>query len=424
MGLAGKVLRTAGGKMKPVLKKVLPIKVSRALKQKTIDAGMASLIREGREHFNRQAYPDGINEIGLFKAQMGLGQGARLLGDALKECSFPVSFHNFVLPNNVMHEEDTEFDKDLSEEYAYNINVIHVNPEELSYLYLEGDRSVWNKRYNIGFWLWELENLPQSWLKYFSMLDEIWTPSKYITENIQAVTDLPVKTIPYPVGAPYDERYDRNHFHLPSDRFLFLVMYDSNSTIERKNPLGAIRAYKAAFKDDTKNTGLVIKINNPTKKDLTILKKEVAGIRNVYFITNTMDKTEVNSLIRCADVFVSLHRAEGFGLVMAEAMLLGTPSIATNYSSNTEFMNRQSSCMVDYKYTMVKKEAFPYKRGERWAEPNLRTAAIYMRKLATDKEAYQKKREAGIERGRELFNTDRIVKMIEERVKEIYEENK
>ena len=420
MSVSNKILKTGGGKLKPILKKILPMKVSRALKQKTIDAGMKEITARGRVPFDRSLYPDGINAVGLFKAQMGLGQGARLMGNVIRESGIDATFHSFELNSGVLQEQDHSYDGLFTDEYKYNINVFHVNPEEISYLYLDGDRKIWDGRYNIGFWLWELEHIPASWLKYLPMLDEIWTPSEYISRNIRRVTDLPVYTVPYPVDAEADEKYDRRYFHLPQDRFLFLVMYDSNSTMERKNPIGAIKAYRAAFRDREENTGLVIKINNPSKRDVDRLKKELKGLKHVYIITKTLDKTEVNSLINDVDVMVSLHRAEGFGLVMAEAMLLKTPCIATDYSSNTEFMDRKSACMVDWRYTTVKKDAFPYKKGEKWAEPNLNTAARYMRKLATDKDYYRLKQDKGFLHARRMFDPVRIESIFEERIEEIY----
>ena len=95
------------------------------------------------------------------------------------------------------------------------------------------------------------------------------------------------------------------------------------------------------------------------------LKKKIQnvldGYTNVYLIEGTLNRDQVNSLTKCVDVVVSLHRAEGFGLVLAEAMLLGTPTIATNWSSNTEFMNKDVACMVDYKLITIERDIPPFK---------------------------------------------------------------
>ena len=111
--------------------------------------------------------------------------------------------------------------------------------------------------YNIGYWLWELEEFPKEWLPAFHLLDEVWTPSEFISQNLRKYTDKPVYTLPYSVTAPADAAYDRDYFHLPKDRFLFLMMYDSGSGMVRKNPLGAIEAFKQAFDRGNKQVGLV-----------------------------------------------------------------------------------------------------------------------------------------------------------------------
>ena len=249
----------------------------------------------------------------------------------------------------------------------------------------------------------------------------MWTPSEFISNSLRKVIDLPVRTIPYCVKAPVKKEYSRSYFGLPEEQFLFLAMYDSNSTRERKNPMGAILAFKSAFEQSNKNVGLVLKINNARDEDLTLLKHMLKGYDNIYYITQTMSKVEVNSLIKAADVFVSMHRAEGFGLVMAEAMLNGTPVIATNWSSNTEFMNQDVACMVDYTFVTLKEDFPPYKAGAVWADPNPETAADYMKRLYEHPEFYRDKAQKAKAYITEKLSMDKAVELIEKRMEEIYD---
>ena len=110
----------------------------------------------------------------------------------------------------------------------------------------------------------------------------------------------------------------------------------------------------------------------------------LAGYPNVYILTESYSREVFNSLIRCVDAYVSLHRAEGFGLVMAEAMLLGTPVIATNWSANTEFMDSSTACMVDGPLVELEKDYPPYHAGYHWAAPDETQAAQWMRRLYED----------------------------------------
>jgi len=408
-------------KFKPVIKRIVPIKLLRAIKYKLITRTVNQLIKNGKKPFEPGKNKNGISLIGLVRAEMGLGQSCRLLAGEIENCDIEYSLYDFSLPHSKLRTEDHTYDNKISEVFEYNINIIHINPDEMLFMYSQLDASIWDYRYNIAFWLWELETIPEHWKTYFPLLDEIWTPSEFISDNLRKVTDLPVKTIPYSVTVPVEEGVGRSFFHLQEGRFLFLIMYDSNSTMDRKNPIGAINAYKMAFPKENENVGLVIKVNNVRKEDLNTLKIILKDYHNVYYITDVLSKLHVNSLIQCVDVFVSLHRAEGFGLVLAEAMMLGTATIATNWSSNTEFMNDKVACMVDYTFTTLKEDSLPYKKGCKWAEPDINQASEYMKKLYFDQDFYHEICALGKEYINGKLKMQNIVDLISTRINEIYE---
>ena len=410
-------------KIKPALKKVLPQKFLTSAKSRMLEQSYKSLVRQGRRPFAPGKKPYGINVIGLVQAQMGLGQSCRLLADVLEASQIPYALYNFRLPASLMSAQEHGYDSRIREDLPYGINLIHINPDEMLLMYDRLPKNCWDDSYNIAFWLWELEEIPKSWEKYFPMLDEIWTPSEFISGNLRKVTDLPVKTMPYCVTAKTDEKYDRDYFHLPKDRFLFLTMYDSNSTMERKNPMGAVNSFKKAFSPGDSRVGLVIKVNNAREEDLKILKEGLRDYDNVYYITKTLEKDQVNTLIRDCDVFVSLHRAEGFGLVMAEAMLVGTPCIATNWSSNTEFMNDDVACMVDYSFTTLKEDYPPYKKGAVWADPDVDQAAGYMKKLLEDKKYYNGLAQRAKSYISRKLGMDQALEKVKRRMAQIYEKD-
>lgn len=412
-------------KMRPVLLKLIPRKILRDVKDYLIARNLKrnfSKLEHNRYIPSEHQY--GINLIGCIQAEIGLGQSCRLLANELEHIDINYSIMNFKLDGE-LREEDHSFDYKIQEQLPYGINIFHVEPLDLvvafdTYL----DASIWRNRYNIAFWLWELEEFPKDWIKALTLVDEIWTPSEFASRSVKAVTDKPVYTIPYHVTAPIDEKYDRSYFGLPEDRFLFLAMYDTNSTMARKNPTGAVQAFIKAFSPQDCRVGLVLKMNNPRQQDLEALQESFGEYSNIYYITEIMDKVVVNSLIASIDVFVSLHRAEGFGLVMAEAMLNGTPCIATNWSSNTEFMNEDVACMVDYSFTILEKETPPYDKGIRWADPNIDTAAEYMKRLADDREYYNILKDKGRQYIAEKLGLQQAVSKIMDRIHTIQEEYK
>ena len=372
--------------------------------------------------FCREAYPDGINLIGFIRGAFGLGQGSRLLAEAVDATELNWTAFSYENLYEGINYDDNTWSHKISNTFMYNINLIHINALEFSLVCSQLGKSFRRGRYNIAFWLWELDVFPSQWVDAINLVDEIWTPAEFISSGIRKITNKPVCTIPYPVSAPVDESIDREFFNLPKDKFLYLCMFDTNSCIERKNPFGAISAYKLAFPVENPDVGLVIKAIYPSNEELDEIRRQLEGYNNVYFILETLPKNQVNSLIACSDVFVSLHRAEGFGLVLAEAMLLGTPVVATNWSANTEFMNSDVACMVSYEFVTIEKDLWriSYKKGSRWAEPDLTQAAEFMKRLFEDRVYYQSIAHNAKEFISDKLDKKRIASLIASRINEIY----
>lgn len=372
--------------MEVSLKNIVPVFARQALKKRLLKKRIHKFITE-KVPFKEGIFEDGINLIGCIKSFSGLGQSCRLLAQMLLETGYKISVYNSE-NSKVGNRGDESYNEYINEQLIYGINIFHINPCELGWFYMM-HQNMWNRRYNIAFWLWELEEFPTEWILYCHLFDEIWVPSTFIKKSIVKVTDVPVKVLPYHVTAPYDVKLRRKEFNLPKEKFLFLIMYDANSTMRRKNPQGAINAFKKAFRPEEENVGLVIKVNHARKRDWILLKNQLEEYRNIYYFSETMEKEVVNSLVHCVDVFVSLHRSEGFGLVMAEAMLLGTPVVATNWSSNIEFMDENSACLVDYELIRNDRTEGLYKKGCIWAEPDIGQATAYMKELRCNKEYFQ-----------------------------------
>lgn len=360
-------------------------------------------------------YPAGINLIGHARGDFGLGESCRLVAESIKTSGIPFTIKNYFQNKNA-RETNMSYAQYESEELKYNVNLIHINPNELVRFSLKSERGDFNNRYQIAYWLWELPEFPKEWKYQLRMFDEVWTPSEFVSDAVRTVTDKPVYTVPYAMNEPGTlDKCDRDYFGIPSDKFLYLMSYDGLSNSDRKNPEAAIAAYREAFPTEIPDVGLIIKATHAGEAEMAHLRRLMDGYENVYILTDSYSKEEFNSLIKCADAHISLHRSEGFGLVMAEAMFLGTPTVATNWSANAEFMSEDACCMVPVKIIEIEKETPPYHKGNHWADPDVHVAAEYIRRLHEDKDFYEYKKCAGAKHIRERMAPDRAAGILKER---------
>ena len=373
-------------------KKVIPVQI-RHLISKPLEKRVVRKT-EIPKPYDPGHFAAGINLYGLFRSEIGLSQGVKLYAGALEKGSIPHTLLNLdFIPD--LPQNDTSYDDRLTTENKYAINVVHINPLEWRDACGTFPQKQFDRHYNIAVILWELEELPDEWLEVFDYIDEVWTPSRFIAGAVEKATDKPVTVIPYGMEVPYDEKLTRADFGLHEDDFLVLMMFDSNSYASRKNPGAAIDAFREAYGDQPERVKLVIKINNPREEDVAFVEEHIGGEASYLLITERMEKKKLNSLIRLCDVFISLHRAEGFGLVMAEAMALGTPAVATGWSANTEFMTEDAACPVKYKLIPVA-GGYQFDNGRmKWADPDVHHAAEYLRRLRDDPEYYREKAENG-----------------------------
>lgn len=408
-----------GDIMKPAVTKIIPIGICKKIKDSMIKSCRKKIVK--RKKFNTKANQFGVNLLGYITSPIGLGQGARLTASALSAAAVPFMIYD--IKSGANYETENEWEYKIGMQLKYQINIIHINPDVMPVISSEISGNPFSERYNIGLWLWELSEIPESWKGCHSLVDEIWTPSEFTAKCLRKNSDIPVNVIPYGIIAETDEKYNREYFGFSENKFIFLTMYDTKSTIERKNPLASVKAFKLAFKFNDEKVCLAVKINNCSKEDRKKLKKEIADYRNIIIIDNNMNKKEVNSLIKISDALVSLHRAEGFGLVLAEAMLLGTPVIATNYSANTEFMDNTNSCAVSYKMIKIGQNVKIYSGNQVWADPDLCEASEYMKKLVNDKKFYNKIKEKAQADIRNNFSINTAAEKIKKRIFQISAEN-
>jgi glycosyltransferase involved in cell wall biosynthesis len=322
----------------------------------------------------------GVNVAGYMRAESGVGEAGRLLVAALDAADVPRSIVTY---DNTISRQQAQVPDDDDGRADHEIDIVCVNADQLHH-FLEDTGRGGRAGYRVGVWAWEVDVLPDWMARAGSLVDEIWTYSAHAAHAIRAATDTPVHVVPPPILRPDSRPLSRAELGLP-DGFVFLFAFDFASVFERKNPLAAIEAFGRAFagRDDVH---LVIKTvgGDQHAAELKRLHAAAGALANVHVREGYVTREEHQALVAACDAFVSLHRAEGYGLHLAEAMAHGKPVVATGYSGNLEFMDDTNSRLVPFTLVPVPDGCEPYPAGARWAEPDIDAAALAMRELVDD----------------------------------------
>ncbi|HEV2694120.1 MAG TPA: glycosyltransferase [Verrucomicrobiae bacterium] len=362
--------------------------------------------------------PQGINVAGFLKAQFGVGESSRAFCGAVTETGLPHAFVN--IQSKVHNNADTRVAVS-SDENPYGINLMTFSFDYSRRFYLDRGTRFFERRHNIALWYWELERFPARWHCNFDYYDEIWVPTEFVRRSLAAVSPVPVYKMTYPFqGEPTPPRPDRAGLGLPADAYLFLFNFDFCSTLARKNPMAVIHAFKKAF-SPTDKAALVLKSIN-SQHDTNGRERIAEALKgvNVVWIEPHLSHEQMGALFASCDCYVSLHRSEGLGLGMVQAMSLGKPVIGTGYSGNMDYMNSGNSLLVKYRLVHIADASGPYEQGNVWAEADVDDAAEKMRWAYEHRaEAEQMGRRAAVEI-RATLDPKKTRDEIKERVREIY----
>jgi len=311
-----------------------------------------------------------IKVVGYFAGSHGIAASARLAARAFEALGVPVERVDVT-------DAKLDWSGRLVAPQSASAWIFHLNPPELlaSLAYL-GPRQLIGPRY--GYWAWELPRAPARWLGDGRLVDEIWAPSHYTAEALAGAA-APVRVVPHPL---FVEDYAKVSPTPRRTAFQGVAIFDFNSSLARKNPQGAISAWVRAFGENPQ-CELTLKAQNGQMFPEALAALRKASTANVRIIDEIWPYEAVQSLIAGADVLISLHRAEGFGLTPAEAMALGTPVLATAWSGVVDFMDDACALLVPFTPTPVNDPQGVY-RGQSWAEPDIAVAADALLRLRND----------------------------------------
>ena len=323
----------------------------------------------------------GVNLVGFLEAESGLGEFARRLASAIDDAGIPYAAISY---RGTLGRQRHPVALQLADEAPFDVNLVSLSADDLTRFAGEVGTQFFANRYSIGVWFWETTVFRAADRAATRFLDELWVASQFVREAVEAEADLPVHVVPLAVEAPPGPFRDRRTLALP-EAFTFLYLFDFWSA-ERKNPEGVVRAFKRAFAP-REGPVLVLKCVNGRKWEpdrLERLTAETDGRDDILIRDGYVSADERDSYIAACDCYVSLHRSEGLGLTMAEAMALAKPVIATAYAGNREFMSEENSYLVPFRMVDVPTSWWAYAPGAKWAEPDVDFAARLMREVWED----------------------------------------
>jgi glycosyltransferase involved in cell wall biosynthesis len=336
--------------------------------------------RQARTSAPRSPQP-GVNVVGFLHGELGIGESARLMMGALSAAEIP---HSSLPIRRILQSRQSTEPRSGTSDEVFDTTLLCVNAD-LTPTIARSLPDAYAPSYKIGMWYWEAEAFPASQHAGFAHLDEVWVATDFIRDALTPHATIPVTTITPPLPqATSGARVPRTSLGLP-DAPLFLFSFDYLSTAGRKNPWGIVDAFRAAF---ARGEGpvLVIKSINADRRfgDAERLRLRVADDPDIVLIEEYLSAADRDALMATCDCYVSLHRSEGLGLTIAEAMAHGKPVIATAYSGNMQFMTEENSFPVPWSSVPVGAGHEPYPADGTWAEPDIDAAAALMRLVVAD----------------------------------------
>jgi glycosyltransferase involved in cell wall biosynthesis len=325
----------------------------------------------------------GVDFYGPVGVVSGLGSAARGYVLALRAAAIPTA----VIPVHELFVHQASIGEiERHQPPRHSVSLVHINADSVHrFMHFHASRFS-RARYRIGIWVWELPALKDEWCSELRYFDEIWVPSTFCQRAVQAVTAKPVVVMPHIVNPDAPRQSVRNKLPLANDEFVILYVFDASSDVERKNPQCLVEAFEAEF-GPHERVRLVLKVSRPDRTFREYLDALIARNPRCIVLTETLEPNEVSGLIAGCDCYASPHRAEGFGLTVAEAMALGMPVIATDYGGTADFVTPDTGFPLRYRLAELQRNHGPYAKGAIWSDPSRKHLQELLRFVSANRAA-------------------------------------
>lgn len=360
----------------------------------------------------------GINIIGPVFGEFGIGEDVRKLAQALLSLNLPISIISYPETGNFV-EANRSLEDYVTNKFVYQCNIFCMPLIETYRFFSQYGLSEFESRCNIAYAPWELEDWPKEFSFFGALFDEVWASSLHTLNAYKKSLQQPIYRIPLIVENSDKSLLKELSQKIRIDRFKykFLYVFDSNSTFSRKNPQDVIRAFQKVL-NIYPDIALILKTMNYQYDDQEI-NKILEKNSNIILINDCLSRSELLGLYDICDAYISLHKAEGFGRTIAEAMLLKKPTIVSNYSGNTDFCTNETSFLVDGKLEKIAPYAYPFWQSNRWFSPDLDSAARQMLQCVSQPDTRSSKVEKAHRLISESFSNQAVSKKIDDRLKSL-----
>jgi glycosyltransferase involved in cell wall biosynthesis len=337
-------------------------------------------------------FDSGINIIGYVNSNFGLANSCRCFISALQNTNI-----NINLIEKSITQKSKENYYSINGCSNFNVNIHSYNPNLTSF------KNLFENRYNIGIWFFELEFLPESWKEEAKNYDEIWATSSFLEQIfLKELPDKKIRRINHPLPSiqKLDKNISKSYFNLSPDDFVCLFIFDFDSDVNRKNPLAVVQSFQQAFVDNA-NAKLIIKSHSGNSSQIKKIDLAIGSDKRIFHYSDNWPHDNINVLLNSCDVYISLHRSEGVGLTLLEAIALEKPTLSTNYSGNLDFCKKEWAELVDFEMVEVNKDSAYYNfyglkdQDIKWAEANIKDASEKLKKIYDNYLVYEEKAKEG-----------------------------
>ena len=347
-------------------------------------SGAASAVKHGAARAaSGGAARFGANLVGFAYGELGIGEDVRMLSQAFAAAGIE---HAVIDMPTLAHtrSEDRSVASRVLDRIRYPVTIFCVSPFDAGELHARGRHDLFGADYNIGYWPWELPDMPLVWREVYGLVDEVWAASRYTGAAFQRSAPVPVQVLPPCVDIPRLAKVKAAARQLRDSRrgrFRFFYPFDRNSYLARKNPSAAIDAFRRAFPPGDRGVELMLRVNGESGNDddVSRLRNAVRADQRIMLREGTLPKADALALLASSDCLVSPHRAEGFGRNIAEAILLQVPVLATRFGGCVDFLHDNEA--IDWRPVAIRDGEYPFAHGQWWAEPDVEQLARRMREI-------------------------------------------